>query len=299
MLTIFAIPKAFQGHNEIIQINAIRSWLALDPKPEIILLGSDEGTAEIASRFGAKHIANVECNEYGTPLVSSIFSMAQEAASNSLLCYINADIILMSDFLPAIRRVNAQSYLIIGQRWDLDLTELIDFGKPDWETHLQNLVKEKGSLHPPSGIDYFIFHRGLYRDIPRFAIGRTGWDNWLVYQARKLKASLIDATTSITAVHQNHDYAHHPQGYEAVWKGPEAIRNAELCGDIDNGFSVEHANWILTPQDIKRALSPRDIYFQIRAVPILYPRLRFLLAPFKAFERCVKGLRLIIQLVRP
>ena len=291
MLTLFAIPKAFHGHNEIIQINAIRSWLALDPRPEIILLGKDEGTAEVASKLGVKHIANVECNEYGTPLVSSIFSIAHDAARYPLLCYINADIILLSDFLPAIQQVERQSYLIIGQRRDIDLTELIDFETPDWEARLRDLVKEKGKLHPPTGIDYFVFPRGLYRNIPPFAVGRTAWDNWLVYQARKLKASLIDATGSITAVHQNHDYSHHPQGEVAVWKGPEAIRNLELRGGPDNGFTLEEANWVLTPRGIKRALSMRRFYFQMRAIPVLHPKLHFMMALFRAFEKLLITVR--------
>jgi hypothetical protein len=290
-LTVFTIPKAFQGLNEIIQTNAIRSWLMLNPQPEIILLGKDEGTAETASQLGLKHIADVECNEYGTPLVNSVFEIAQKQASYQLTCYINTDVILLSDFLPAIRMVKEKSFLIIGQRHDLDITELIDFKNPNWELNLQKLVTEKGRLHPPSGIDYFVFNRGLYHDIPPFAVGRTAWDNWLVYQARKFKATLIDATSSITAIHQSHDYSHNPQGESAVWKGPEAIRNKELMGNINNSFDPQYSTRLLTPQGIKRALSIRRVYFQMRAIPVLYSKLYFLLALFKAFEKMAAGVR--------
>ena len=54
LLTIFATPKRFQGHIGVIQRNAIASWTHLKPKPEIILFGTDEGTAEIARGFGVK-----------------------------------------------------------------------------------------------------------------------------------------------------------------------------------------------------------------------------------------------------
>ncbi len=67
MLTLFAIPKAFRGHINTIQRNAIKSWTLLNPKPEIILLGDDEGTAEVAQEFGLIHIPEVDRNEYGTP----------------------------------------------------------------------------------------------------------------------------------------------------------------------------------------------------------------------------------------
>ena len=85
MLTIFTIPKAFQGHAGVIQTNAIQSWLKLRPECEIILLGDDEGTAEVAAKFGVRHIPKVERNEYGTPLVSSIFSLAQDIAKYQLM----------------------------------------------------------------------------------------------------------------------------------------------------------------------------------------------------------------------
>lgn len=291
MLTIFTTPKPFRGHNGIIQTNAIQSWLLLQPKPEVILLGNDEGTAEVASRLGTRHVADVECNEYGTPLISSIFSIAQDIAKYPLMCYINADIILLSDFLRAIRQVKRQSYLIIGQRWDVDLSEPVDFDKPDWEAYLQDRITKEGKLHPPGGMDYFVFPRGLYGNIPPFAVGRPGWDNGMVYQARSLRIPVIDATKAITAIHQNHDYSHHPQGADGIWKGPERKRNIELMGGIDHSFGLEYITLFLTPQGLKRALTPRRLYFRMRAIPVLHPHFHFLLTLFKVFEKLVITVR--------
>ena len=63
MLTLFAIPKAFRGEFNQIQRNAITSCTLLEPKPEIILLGDDEGTAEVAKEFGVRHVLGVELIE--------------------------------------------------------------------------------------------------------------------------------------------------------------------------------------------------------------------------------------------
>ena len=63
MLTLFAIPKAFRGEFNQIQRNAITSWTLLEPKPEIILLGDDEGTAEVAKEFGVRHVSGVDLIE--------------------------------------------------------------------------------------------------------------------------------------------------------------------------------------------------------------------------------------------
>ena len=115
------------------------------------------------------------------------------------MCYVNADIILLDDFLPALDMVRKKSFLVVGQRWDLDITGPLDFAGDGWEKALLAGVAEQGKLHGISGIDYFVFPRGLYRDIPPFAVGRTTWDNWLIYRARADKAPVIDATAVITA----------------------------------------------------------------------------------------------------
>jgi len=292
MLTIFALPKAFQGHIGIIQTNAIRSWLLLRPRCEIILLGNEPGTAEIASRLGVRHIPEVECSEYGTPLVSSVFSIGQKCAQNRIVCYVNSDIILMSDFARAVPRLDKKAFLMIGQRWDVEINEPINFDDAEWEAKLRARVAEHGQLHSKSGIDYFVFSRGLYDSTPPFAIGRTAWDNWLVYRARSLKAPVIDATKAIMAIHQNHDYSHQG-GKAAVWGGPERKRNIELMGGTRHSFSLEYATHLLTYQGVKAALTPRHLYFRMRAIPALHSRLHFLLTPFQVMEKALRTLRTI------
>jgi len=279
MLTIFSAPKPFSGHIDVIQTNAIQSWVHLGSACEVILLGDEEGVAGVASKFGIKHIPEIERNEYGTPLVDSVFSSAQTAGSNQIMCYINADIILMSDFLAAVRRIQHKLFLLIGQRWDVDIKEPMDFNKPAWETQLRDEVQKKGTLHGPFGIDYFVFPRGLYSDIPPFAIGRTGWDNWLVYRARSSGAAIIDATRVVTAVHQNHGYSHQLVEETGIWKGPEVDYNLRLIDRMERLFGIQHASHILTRQGIKHSLSIEHFCYSLSAIPALVPRLRFLSLP--------------------
>ncbi|MEM3485716.1 MAG: hypothetical protein QXI12_08850, partial [Candidatus Methanomethyliaceae archaeon] len=210
MLTLFTIPKPFCGRFAVIQRNAIRSWTLLKPACEILLFGDDEGTAEMAAEFGLRHIPDVACSEYGTPLVSDLFEQAQQLATHDLLCYVNADIILMSDLMAAVRRIPFRRFLMAGRRWDVDLTQPWSFENPDWEIRLREYVYHYGRLHDPAGIDYFVFPRGLWKTIPPFAIGRTIWDNWLIYGARARGAAVVDATQATMVVHQNHNYTHVP-----------------------------------------------------------------------------------------
>ena len=298
MLNIFATPKSFLGHIGIIQTNAIQSWLRLRPTCEVTLFGNEKGTAEVASRLGVRHIPDVDCNEYGTPLINSVFSIAQEFARYQLMCFVNADTILMSDFLPAVQRIHKHPFLMIGQRWDLDLGEPLDFDDTKWEPWLRARLAEHGKLHPDTGICYFVFTRGLYEDAPALAIGRTGDDNWIVYKARSLKVPVVDATKVITAVHQNHDYSHHPQGEAGVWKGPEAERNRELLGGSEYSLGIRNATWLLTPKGMKRAYTLRHFYYQLNAIPVLVPRLHFLEKPRRMLIAFSKTIRSILGIAR-
>jgi len=254
-ITIFTMPKPFRGDIGIIQRNAIKSWTLLRPQPEIILLGDEEGTEEIAKEFGLRHVSAVDRNEFGTPLVNSIFERAQALAKNKILAYVNADIILLSDFLPAVRQVADRffSFLIVGQRWDTDLKYSIDFSKPDWEDLLRKQAITVGKLHASTGIDYFVFTPGLWKSIPPFAIGRTVWDNWLVFKPLEEQIPVIDASPVVTVVHQNHGYEHLPGGIDEAWCGAEAQRNLALAGGYKHVCTTKEATWKLITSGLIQA----------------------------------------------
>ena len=107
-LALFTTPKPFRGHMAVIQRNAIRSWHRLQPPAQILVFGGAEGAAGAAAQLGVRHTPGVGRNEYGTPLVSAMFAEAERLSHSPLMCYVNADIILMSDFTAAVRRVGAR-----------------------------------------------------------------------------------------------------------------------------------------------------------------------------------------------
>jgi len=280
VLTIFAIPKPFIGHIGIIQRNAIQSWLNLHPKCEIILLGDDHGVVEVAAEFGIRHIPGVQRNDYGTPFINAAFDVAQRLSSHRLMCYINTDIILLNDFLPSVRRVHERKrrFLLSGQRWDVNLNESWDFTKPDWEAQLQGYIAKIATLHPPTGLDYFVFPRYQYHALPPFVVGRPAWDTWLLYWTRFLRIPVIDTTQTVTAIHQNHGYEHVADGVRGTYNGPEGKSNLELAGGYDHIFTLDDATLILTHQGLKRPnLTLQRLNRQMDIMPILHPRLRFVM----------------------
>ena len=103
-----------------------------------------------------------------------------------MLAYLNADILLLPDFVKAARQVASQlkNFLVIGQRWDLDVRNLLDFSS-GWEQRLQADLSARGRAAPACRQRLFPVSRAIYSlNIPDFAIGRAGWDNWMIYHAR-------------------------------------------------------------------------------------------------------------------
>src|ERR1700739_509129 len=244
MLTLFSTAKPFVGHSAIIQRNALESWRRLHPQIEIILFGDDAGVSKVCAEMGLRHEPKIEVRENGIKGLRSIFGRAQEIARYELLCYSNCDIILTSDFARALTEVSGAfaRFLMVGRRWDLDVTMPLDFSASGWREKIVERAKREGFQRLYYNIDYFAFPRGLYPDFPTLVIGRNWWDQWLVWRAGALGAPVVEATDVVCAVHQNHDYAYHPQGEHGIWYGEGSRRNIEIAGGRWRLHTIEDAN---------------------------------------------------------
>jgi hypothetical protein len=277
LITLFSAPKPFTDpHIAMIQRNAIKSW-ALLPDVEVILLGEETGLAEAAKELGVKHIPNVAHNESGTPLISSMFQLARENSNSDLLCIINADMILMPNFVDAARRSRMlrDKYVLLSQRWDYEIARPIDF-VDGWVPQLKEDVRKQNQLHRPAGSDFFLFPKSCYKDIPDFTIGRAGWDNWMIYEARKENWAVIDCTPSIMIVHQNHDYSHLPDG-KSHYEHPDTNENIRLAGGQANirytilDSTHQLANGKLTRPKMTSLRFTRKIELFLRAIFFFLP----------------------------
>jgi hypothetical protein len=291
MLTIFTVPKPFRGHIGVIQKNAFASWARLMPACQILVCGEEEGAGEAAAAIGAEFVPRVERNEYGTPLLSHVFRLAGEKSRQPLLCYVNADIVLLPDFTTAAARVAAarDKFLMVGQRWDLDVTEPLPFEAADWAATTRQRARTAGSLHAPAGSDYFVYPKGAMGTLPEFAVGRPGWDNWFLYRARSLRLPVVDATEVTTVIHQNHDYAHVARATGTDWEGPEAVRNRELMGGTDHVFTLLDCTHRLTAHGLARPTSSAHLRRRVASWAALHPALRPLIAAVRVVRRATKG----------
>jgi hypothetical protein len=237
---------------------------------EVILIGAEDGLAEVAAELGVKHLPNVARTASGTPLVSSMFELARQNSASPLLACVNADILLMPDFVDSalIAAQQAQRFLMVGQRWDLEVREPLDFA-PGWPERLRQRAQTQGKLHRASGSDYFIFPRDCFANMPAFAIGRAGWDNWMIYSGRRAGWPVIDGTASIMIIHQNHDYSHLPGG-QPHYRHPETFENVRLAGGKRAIFELQDVSHRLVEGHLRRApLSWGKFWREVEIFPLV------------------------------
>jgi len=265
MLTIFSIPKPFKGHIGTIQWNAIKSWTLLQPRPEIMLFGEEEGTAKVAAEFGVRHFPEIASNQYGTPVLNDLFRRAEQNAGFRWMCYVNADIILLGGFAHSVARVTSKldPVLLVSERINLDIDSALSFDS-NWEDSLKRSIRESGKRAEHVFIDAFVFPKGLYSRIPEFAIGRCWFDHWLIKAARENKVPVLDLSEAAPLVHQNHDYNHVPGGANWVWNGAEAENNRKLFDGVSASYTLLEATHRLTATGEIRRVWLRRRWFETR-----------------------------------
>lgn len=283
MITFLSSPKAFIGNVGTIQRNAIRSWLAAHPGAEVIIYGDGVGVSEACREMSVCHVPEIPSSPSGIPYFNGIVEHARTHARHDAQCYLNCDILMTEDVIKAIKSLDFPRYLVIGQR--IDLAEGIEYSLPsvNWKADIAKFInKEKALLHDPSAMDYFIFSRGMWKDLPSLVIGRGGYDAALVAFCLRKKIPLINATLVLPALHQFHDYEHVIGGIKTVFNGVDTYHNIRVHNIKHSRPNSADAQWLiinnaLVPNNMQKEwlrrieLSLRfDMHFEILALAVRF-----------------------------
>jgi len=264
MITLFTTTKNFTGRNAVNQLNALRSWKALDNGMEIIIFGVCDGIDDISRELGIVHFDEVETSDAGVPLIRSMFETVSDCATYEICCFVNADIILPGNFIGDVSSIHSalgRDYLIVGQRNDVDVDKLFSFDA-QWEHRFQLEYGASLCEHPPQGSDYFVFPKGQYLQghMPTLLVGRPGWDLWMIYNARSRGYKTIDLSFSTRVIHQNHDYGHKHKIYNELSDDPEAkINLAHLPKKGRFIFTLLACNYLYRDGELCRNYSRGDL----------------------------------------
>ena len=251
MITYFSVLKPCEGRTGLAQRQAVGSWTLLAGPQNVLLLGDEPGVGELSRELGTGWVADVRRNRHGTPLLDDVLARARAAAATPLLCFVNGDIVLDARFAEAARIVQEQLrvFLMVGQCLNLDVPDGLMTGSTPPDA-LFALGRERGTLRGHDFVDYFLFSRDVFTDVPPFALGRAGFDNWLIWSARSSGAAVVNASQFQLPIHQNHDYGHVQGGIALTYGGDEAAENLRLAGG--RLLTTLDSTHLLTPQGLRR-----------------------------------------------
>jgi hypothetical protein len=226
-----------------IQQNALVNWAKLIPYHMQPVLFSSHLTPSydrLALKTGwiVEDIPRV--NSLGTPfmgdMIDGLFETATRDESRSVFYgFANGDILFDDSLIATLASVADKMsampigapILIVGRRTNRRMEA--DWTEPKTGfSHVEQLRRE-GRLFRVDAEDYFFFTRNfpvhLFADL---LVGRPAYDNYLVSMSKRLGVSVIDATNTITALHQQSI----SETEYAGWKNSDAMQNMETIGEV-------------------------------------------------------------------
>ncbi|MDW8415978.1 MAG: hypothetical protein RML92_00305 [Bacteroidia bacterium] len=274
MITIASWPKRFtEPRFADIQTKAIKSWQMLSPDVEIILVGKDEGVAEVCAQMGLKHLPNVRANERGTIYLDDLLYQISLHARHNIVAYVNADIIVLPALARAVSEVSKKwkRFLLVSAPHIADFTAIQV--EPGFE---KNALKHIVQQPTPYGADIFVHTKGLYKKVKPFLVGRQIWDSWMMAYPAGKGIPCIDATEYAITLHpidetSTHAYVHLQEGKkrEESWRkanDPLKVQEYEYNESMVTSWWFMHLHRTKLPYEIKpdgniseRNLSDKDI----------------------------------------
>lgn len=275
MFTIFTFPRPFKEPFLTPQINAINSWKKIHPDVEIFLINDEENSSKIFAKSNDIKCIDGKFSKYGSPLLKYALTEIKKQAKHNDILFLNTDIIYIDGFVTSIKAIRSHynQYFVVGRRMDIDLNQKIDFSVENYKSVLIDLYN-KGKLHNLSGLDFWLFSKNLFDDIPNFRIGKPGYDSWLLANAYKNSIPTIDASQTIRILHQNHYY---PQKKSDSYVIEYDINIALMKND---SFSLRNCRYKL------------DKFYNIKSQSLHY-RFFTYLNKFFIFQKILKTIRLI------
>ena len=247
--------------------NAVASWALLSTAvapAQLHILGFVEDAASCDPVVQAtSHVTCLgvpQCVHEETGILT-VDCIAREAFSRAnllvglvhrMFVLVNADIIFTSSLTSAIRAAHSRfsaNFVLVGRRVDTPLENLVASPK-----HAAKMVRAAeavriaaGRNHSVFGLDYFVFAAASFpANLPPFLVGRYRWDNVLALEFLTGSVAVVDATESVSCIHQ---------GYTVNASTPNHIArhgariNAELAtahsGDAHLLGRIDNAPWRL------------------------------------------------------
>jgi hypothetical protein len=221
-LTMFTAPFMAQegSQKHYIQLNTLKAMAFLPGTQVVVFTDDDEMVEQVAElRLSNVHTSrDFKSNQYGTPILSSMYITVERDYPATFVGYTNADIMFHPDLITSLKEVYRQwehgnlldRILVVGHRFNVDMDKTMHdehrhvIRDPVTARNVHKDLASRAKKFQGDAQDFFIITPGSFdwESIPDFVIGRPAYDNWLVDYATHQGMSTVDVTKTVKAVHQ-------------------------------------------------------------------------------------------------
>ncbi|KAH9578665.1 hypothetical protein LSM04_001801 [Trypanosoma melophagium] len=190
--------------------------------------------------------------KFGQPTYRGLFLRVSLAYPDAqAIMYSNMDILFSRSTVDSINAIHRYYHIIakrnpslkgwfaVGRRTNVDIP--INWAlRSDWEDDVEVKFRTIGVPFQSLSEDYFAMSHDMFdwTQIPDFVVGGTAFDNWVTTQAVSLaragQAVVVEATSTLTAIHQNHG-----ENIKASHHQPKSRYNNNLARQ-NGGWSLGH-----------------------------------------------------------
>ena len=255
---LVALPKPFIGEAADLQETALKSWQEIDGL-DILLVGNESDLATIPEGYDVKtrFISPVEDHRRDSvlPYFSQVLDTVPAESDYDTIVYLNADIVLPRDFvdrlqLSEVHRECGRGFLITGRR--IEMQEGVSFARgSDFYPFLSENMNS-WNVGRFDHMDYFVFKRGIFSELPPLIVGRGAYDNALVAYCLRGRVPVIDASEGLPVIHPFHGHGHQKGGKKEVYDGNDAMLNRKRHDIIHSPPTLFEAGLILGEKGLRR-----------------------------------------------
>lgn len=212
----------------------LHNWKML-PNVNLVVFVSDGDTkVEEISRQAGWTVLPVTLEAAGTPVLPAMFHDVMMKYKSRYYGFANGDILFTKKLTDTLEQIACQvesgsitdekGILIVGRRINVPADKLTDESALSW-WKLEQFSNQYGKLFQSDAEDYFITDSKYpWATFLPVAVGRRGFDNYVVAYSRYVNITVIDASESIQCIHQT---LKSRGNYEGLTKGQYNIELIE------------------------------------------------------------------------
>ncbi|KAH3844279.1 uncharacterized protein LOC127872752 [Dreissena polymorpha] len=216
------------------------NWRTL-PDVNLIVFSDSEDVNRLSKAAGWS-VVPIQNKAAGAPILPEMFIEAKKTFKSYFYAYANGDLLFTDSLITTLRTVlcsheyfkseKSSGLLIVGRRTNIPAASVINDDAISW-SKLHSLAKSQGELFQTDAEDYFISDSKYpWESFQPVAVGRRGYDNWVVAFSRYSNKTVIDASETVLCLHQTLDSR---GNYEGLTKGNY---NLDLIAKLNVPFSV-------------------------------------------------------------